>query len=67
MLALAEQLGARLRKERQVSGRLSMTVRYADRSTTVRTRRLPEPTSHTAALARTAYENGVGTGSRAVA
>ncbi|WP_406278593.1 hypothetical protein OHT93_37510 [Streptomyces sp. NBC_00191] len=67
VLALAEQLGARLRKERQVTGWLTMTVRYADRSTTVRTRRLPEPTNHTAALARTGYESGVGTGSRAVA
>ncbi|MFF3402978.1 hypothetical protein ACFYW6_31305 [Streptomyces sp. NPDC002659] len=32
VLSLAEQLGARLRKERQVTGRLTLTVRYADRS-----------------------------------
>ena len=50
-----------------MTGRLTLTVRYADRSTTLRTRRLPEPTNHTAALTRTAYESGVGTGSRAVA
>ncbi|MBT2392191.1 hypothetical protein J7E87_22875 [Streptomyces sp. ISL-1] len=56
VLAVAEQLGARLRKERQVASRLTLTARYADRSTTVRTRRLPEPTNHTAALARTAYD-----------
>ncbi|MBT2392462.1 hypothetical protein J7E87_24300 [Streptomyces sp. ISL-1] len=56
VLALAEQLGARLRKERQVTGRLTLTVRYADRSMTVRTRRLPESTNHTASLARTAYD-----------
>ena len=50
-----------------MTGRLTLTVRYADRSMTVRTRRLPEPTNHTGSLARTAYESGVGTGSRAVA
>ncbi|NUK12949.1 hypothetical protein HRW23_33395 [Streptomyces lunaelactis] len=56
-----------MRKERQVTGRLALTVRYADRSMAVRTRRLPESTNHTAALARTAYESGVGTGSLVVA
>ncbi|WP_406278567.1 hypothetical protein [Streptomyces sp. NBC_00191] len=35
-----------------MTGRLTMTVRYADRTSTVRTRRLPEPTNNTAAMAR---------------
>lgn len=46
VLGLAEQLGRRLRTEGQVTGRLTLTVRYADRSSTTRTRTLPEPTDH---------------------
>ncbi|KOX27729.1 hypothetical protein ADL06_14080, partial [Streptomyces sp. NRRL F-6491] len=34
---------------------LTLTVRYADRSTTTRTRRLPEPTAHGPALTDAAY------------
>jgi hypothetical protein len=34
---------------------LTLTVRYADRSTTTRTRTLREPTAHSAALADAAY------------
>ncbi|MFD7325137.1 hypothetical protein ACFV9D_29270 [Streptomyces sp. NPDC059875] len=55
LLALAEELGARMRTEKQVCRSLTVTVRYADRSTTTRTRTLPEPTAHSAALTALAY------------
>lgn len=55
LLTLADELGFAMRAERQVAKGLSLTVRYADRSATTRTRTLPEPTAHTPALARTAY------------
>ena len=55
LLSLAEELGSRMRVERQVCRSLTLTVRYADRSTTTRTRTLREPTAHSAALAGTAY------------
>lgn len=51
VLGLADRIGARLRGERQVAHRISLTVRYADRSSTTRTRMLPEPTNHSPALA----------------
>lgn len=35
---------------------LTLTVRYADRSATTRSRTLREPTAHSAALTRTAYD-----------
>lgn len=35
---------------------LTLTVRYADRTSTTRTRTLKEPTAHSAALTRTAYD-----------
>jgi DNA polymerase IV len=54
VLALAGQLGIRLRDAAQITGRLTLTVRYADRSTTTRTRTPPEPTAHSPALAGTA-------------
>ncbi|OPF72385.1 ImpB/MucB/SamB family protein [Streptomyces antioxidans] len=54
VLGLADQIGQRLRGERQVAGRLTLTVRYADRSSTTRMRTLPEPTDHSPALAATA-------------
>jgi DNA polymerase-4 len=50
VLGLADRIGQRLRGESQVTGRLTLTVRYADRSSTTRTRILPEPTNHSAAL-----------------
>ncbi|MFD7620202.1 hypothetical protein [Streptomyces sp. NPDC059802] len=56
MLHLAEQLGFRMRGEAQVARRLALTVRYADHTSTHRTRTLPEATSHTVHLARTAYD-----------
>ncbi|GHH55431.1 DNA polymerase Y family protein [Streptomyces candidus] len=56
LLELTEELGLRLRTTRQVAGTLSVTVQYADRSTTTRSRTLPEPTQHSRTLAATAYE-----------
>ncbi|MFF9557423.1 hypothetical protein ACF1DY_16600 [Streptomyces albus] len=55
LLALADDLGFRLRAEGQVARALTLTVRYADRSATTRTRTLSEPTAHTPALAAAAY------------
>ncbi|MFE6892983.1 ImpB/MucB/SamB family protein [Streptomyces sp. NPDC057694] len=54
VLGLADQLGQRLRGQGRVAGRLTLTVRYADRSSTTRTRALPESTGHSPALAGTA-------------
>ncbi|MCX5225283.1 hypothetical protein [Streptomyces sp. NBC_00233] len=55
LLSLAEELGTRLRTEGQVCRALAVTVRYADRTTTTRSRTLPEPTAHSAALTTLAY------------
>ncbi|MEU6219776.1 hypothetical protein ABZ845_19990 [Streptomyces sp. NPDC047022] len=56
LLALTDRLGLRLRNESQAARALTLTVRYADRSTTTRTRRLSEPTAHTRSLTALAYE-----------
>lgn len=56
LLALAEELGARLRAAGDACKGLTLSVRYADGSRTTRTRTLPEPTSHSPALARTAHD-----------
>ena len=55
LLSLADGLGARMRASGQVARALTLTVRYADRSTTTRTRRLDGPTAHGPALTETAY------------
>ncbi|WP_369143412.1 hypothetical protein [Streptomyces sp. R44] len=55
LLSLATELGTRLRTEDQVCRGLAVTVRYADRSTTTRSRTLPERTAHSAALTALAY------------
>lgn len=55
LLSAAAELGARLRALDKVCRTLTLTVRYADRSSTTRTRTLKEPTAHSAALARAAY------------
>ncbi len=55
LLSAAEELGMRLRALDQVCGALTLTVRYADRSATTRSRTLKEPTAHSAALTRVAY------------
>ncbi|MFE7459510.1 DNA polymerase Y family protein [Streptomyces sp. NPDC012600] len=52
---LTEQLGARLRDERQTCRALTLTVLYADRSTTTRTRTLSEPTAHSPRLRAEAH------------
>ncbi|MEU2335741.1 ImpB/MucB/SamB family protein [Streptomyces sp. NPDC013172] len=54
VLGLADRIGQRLRAERQIAGRLTLAVRYADRSSSTRTRTLPEPTDHSPDLATTA-------------
>ncbi|TPQ18933.1 DNA polymerase Y family protein [Streptomyces sporangiiformans] len=55
LLSAAEELGARLRALEKVCRTLTLTVRYADRSTTTRSRTLPEPTAHSSALTDAAY------------
>ncbi|WP_373310909.1 DinB/UmuC family translesion DNA polymerase [Streptomyces alanosinicus] len=55
--------GRKLRTDGQVASALTLTVHYADRSTTARKRVLPEPTAHTAVLAGTAQASGVRVGS----
>ncbi|WP_245790251.1 DNA polymerase Y family protein [Streptomyces monashensis] len=55
LLALADDLGARLRTSGQITQGLTCTIRYADQSTTRRSRTLPEATQHTLPLARAAY------------
>ncbi|MGW1274632.1 DinB/UmuC family translesion DNA polymerase, partial [Streptomyces sp. NPDC002491] len=55
LLSAAEELGVRLRVVEKVCGALTLTVRYADRSSTTRSRTLGEPTAHSADLTRAAY------------
>ncbi|MEU6092269.1 hypothetical protein ABZ865_36960 [Streptomyces sp. NPDC047085] len=55
LLGAAEELGARLRAVEKVCRTLTLTVRYADRSSTTRSRTLAEPTAHSAALTKAAY------------
>ncbi|WP_306319368.1 MULTISPECIES: hypothetical protein [unclassified Streptomyces] len=56
LLALADRVGLRLRGEGQAAGALTLTVRYADRTTTVRTRTLREASDHTPTLTGVVYE-----------
>ncbi|MFF5976342.1 hypothetical protein ACFY7C_33030 [Streptomyces sp. NPDC012769] len=55
LLSLTEELGARMRTEGQVCRSLTVTVRYADRTTSGRTRTLREPTAHSTELTALAY------------
>ncbi|WP_299537588.1 hypothetical protein [uncultured Streptomyces sp.] len=58
LLSLTEELGVRLRGDGQVCRSLAVSVRFADRkgySTLTRSRTLPEPTAHSAALTALAY------------
>ena len=55
LLSAAEELGGRLRALDRICRTLTLTVRYADRSSTTRSRTLKEPTAHSAALTRAAY------------
>ncbi|GAA2508390.1 hypothetical protein GCM10023100_61410 [Actinocorallia cavernae] len=54
VLGLADRIGQLLRAERRVAGRVTLTVRYADRSSSTRARTLPEATDHSPALAAAA-------------
>ncbi|MFD3657791.1 hypothetical protein [Streptomyces sp. NPDC058620] len=56
VLALTEQIGAQLRNTHEVTRALTLTVTYADRSQSTRTRKLTEPTAHTPDLATTGRE-----------
>lgn len=55
LLSLADELGFRMRTGGQAARALTLTVRYADRSVTTRTRTLAEPSAHTPALTAVAY------------
>ncbi|WP_055492636.1 DNA polymerase [Streptomyces sp. TP-A0356] len=55
LLSATEELGTRLRALERVCRTLTLTVRYADRSSTTRSRTLAEPTAHSAALTAEAY------------
>ncbi|WP_327427600.1 DNA polymerase Y family protein [Streptomyces sp. NBC_01236] len=55
LLSATEELGTRLRALEKVCRTLTLTVRYADRSTTTRSRTLKEPTAHSSTLTDTAY------------
>lgn len=55
LLSGTEELGSRLRALEKVCRTLTLTVRYADRSATIRSRTLREPTAHSATLTDTAY------------
>ncbi|MFJ6514099.1 DNA polymerase thumb domain-containing protein [Streptomyces sp. NPDC091406] len=54
VLGLVQDLGGRLRTSGEIAQALTLTVTYADRTQTTRSRTLPEPTAHTPALAATA-------------
>lgn len=55
LLDMTVRLGSRLRSSEQVAHALALTVRYAGRSATTRSRTLPQPTAATYALTRCAY------------
>ncbi|MFG2312482.1 hypothetical protein ACGFS9_28000 [Streptomyces sp. NPDC048566] len=55
LLSGTGELGTRLRALDTVCRTLTLTVRYADRSATTRSRTLREPTAHSPALTATAY------------
>ncbi|MEV6588657.1 DNA polymerase Y family protein [Streptomyces acidicola] len=55
LLSATEELGIRLRALEKVCRTLTLTVRYADRSSTTRSRKLKEPTAHSPALTGAAY------------
>ncbi|MFJ8770258.1 DNA polymerase Y family protein [Streptomyces clavifer] len=61
-LRLVQELGARLRATGEITQALTLTVTYADRTQTTRSRTLNEPTAHTPVLATTARELLTGLG-----
>ncbi|MEW5543004.1 helix-hairpin-helix domain-containing protein [Streptomyces cyaneofuscatus] len=62
VLSLVQELGGRLRTSGEIAQALTLTVTYADRTQTTRTRSLAEPTAHSPALAATARELLTGLG-----
>ncbi|MFJ1799066.1 helix-hairpin-helix domain-containing protein [Streptomyces sp. NPDC088180] len=56
VLRLVQELGARLRTSGEITQALTLTVTYADRTQTTRSRSLTEATAHTPALAAAARE-----------
>lgn len=62
VLGLVQDLGGRLRTNGEITQALTLTVTYADRTQTTRTRSLVEPTAHTPALAATARDILTGLG-----
>ncbi|MDT0437579.1 ImpB/MucB/SamB family protein [Streptomyces sp. NPDC005840] len=54
VLGLADRIGRRLREDGRIASRITLTVRYADRSSTTRTCALPEATAHSPDLAAAA-------------
>lgn len=56
VLDLVEEIAGRLRDSRQAAGGLALSVRYADRTSSTRSRTLPEATAHTRPLTTTAYD-----------
>ncbi|MEV7645412.1 helix-hairpin-helix domain-containing protein [Streptomyces rubiginosohelvolus] len=54
VLGLVQELGRRMRTSGEITQALTLTVTYADRTHTTRSRTLTEPTAHTPALAVTA-------------
>ncbi|MDH6130033.1 hypothetical protein [Kitasatospora sp. GP82] len=55
LLALAVDLGARLRASHQQARQVELQITYADRTHTTRSRTLKEPTAHTPVLQDTLY------------
>ncbi|MGW6585647.1 MULTISPECIES: DNA polymerase Y family protein [Streptomyces] len=62
VLGLVQDLGRRLRTSGEIAPALTLTVTYADRTQTTRTRTLAEPTAHTPALAACAHDLLTGLG-----
>ncbi|RST23016.1 hypothetical protein EF908_13135, partial [Streptomyces sp. WAC04770] len=62
LLGLVQDLGARLRTGGEIAQALTLTLTYADRTQTTRTRALTEPTAHTPALAAVARQLLTGLG-----
>ncbi|MER5556152.1 helix-hairpin-helix domain-containing protein [Streptomyces sp. NPDC002793] len=62
VIGLAEHLGSQLRDTHAVCHALTLTVTYADHTTTSRTRTLTEPTAHSPALVDTGRELLTGLG-----
>ncbi|MZF54746.1 hypothetical protein GTX53_12970 [Streptomyces sp. SID5594] len=62
VFGLVQELGGRLRTSGEIAQALTLTVTYADRTQTTRSRSLAEPTAHSPALAAAARELLTGLG-----